>query len=233
MGKRGPQPRGPYPGRRSVTSWRMRPETRDRLERAAEKSGRSMSQEIEDRLQRTFEDDKAMESFGGERIYAVMRLFSLVIDATRPRRVSREAWLEDPLLFDRAVKGIAALLELIRPPGPVPAERERLLGGFHGEAAAHAVLLEVQLANSMLGSLDESKLTRIRAALRTAAEAAKPFGRTKTEAERDRQFTKRLAALRRKKTLTDEERREEESLMADKRLVTLEATIDELKGDEP
>jgi hypothetical protein len=53
---------------------RIRPDLRKSLERAAKASGRSLSQEVEHRLRRSFvEDDKIADAFGDRRTYRLMR----------------------------------------------------------------------------------------------------------------------------------------------------------------
>ena len=56
--KRGPRPRGPYAYKRKTLSTRITAETRKRLDMAAEASGRSLSQEIELRLEQSFLIDR-------------------------------------------------------------------------------------------------------------------------------------------------------------------------------
>ena len=65
MGKRGPEPKGEYGrriGRTAVLSTRLQPDTRNRLSGAAKANRRSLSQELEHRLRRSFvEDDKVVD----------------------------------------------------------------------------------------------------------------------------------------------------------------------------
>jgi hypothetical protein len=66
------------PGERVPVSWKMSPESKARIERAAEESGRSMSQEIELRLEQSFErEDRApalLEAVYGRRLADLLRL---------------------------------------------------------------------------------------------------------------------------------------------------------------
>ena len=83
MGKRGPHPKGEY-GRKirrtAVLSTRLQPDTRARLLQAAKANGRSLSQELEHRLRRTFiEDDKSIEWYGSEQTAAVVKLIGATI----------------------------------------------------------------------------------------------------------------------------------------------------------
>ena len=84
---------GEYAGKSSVFSTRIRPDLRRYLEKAAKTSGRSLSQEVEHRLRRSFvEDDKIADAFGDRRTYRLMRMMadaihlSQELDMTEPRR---------------------------------------------------------------------------------------------------------------------------------------------------
>src|SRR6516164_3768972 len=92
MGKRGPQPKGEYGrkiGRTAVLSARIQPDTRRRLVDATEASGRSLSQELEHRLRRTFiDDDKAVEFYGSDRNEAVLKLVGVTIQSAAARSPS-------------------------------------------------------------------------------------------------------------------------------------------------
>src|SRR5262245_40730201 len=103
MGKRGPRPKGEYGrkgGRTAVLSTRLQPDTRKRLVAATQASGRSLSQELEHRLRRTFtEDDKAVEFYGSEQTAAVVKLIGAVIQSTATttslRTKKKYEWLKD------------------------------------------------------------------------------------------------------------------------------------------
>lgn len=120
MNKRGgSRPKGEYVGKSQVFSTRIRPDLRSRLEQASKKSGRSLSQEIEHRLRRSFvEDDKIAERFGGRRNYWVMKIIALALEgADAGFHTKNGNWLDDPVSFDRALGTIRAWLMMIRPPG--------------------------------------------------------------------------------------------------------------------
>src|SRR5437764_2003320 len=101
MGKRGPQPKGEYGtkiGRTAVLSTRLQPETRALLIAATKTSGRSLSQELEHRLRRTFSEDKnAVEFFGNQSNAAILKLIGAVIQSTCTnwRVESSEGWAPD------------------------------------------------------------------------------------------------------------------------------------------
>ena len=100
MGKRGPQPRGEYGGkirRTAVLSTRLH-DTRSRLVAAKEASGRSLSQELEHRLRRTFiDDDKAVDFYGSESNAAIVKLIGSVIQSTCTNWLVKTAdgWVPD------------------------------------------------------------------------------------------------------------------------------------------
>src|SRR5262245_25188042 len=125
MGKRGPQPKGEYGqhGRRTaVISTRLQNDTRARLVSAAKAKGRSLSQELEHRLRRTFiEDDKTVEFYGNEKTAAVVKLIGAVIQSTAttisPNSKKKYEWLEHQFVFDSVVAAIRHVLLWFRPGG--------------------------------------------------------------------------------------------------------------------
>jgi hypothetical protein len=122
-GRRGPPPKGEYGGkigRTAVLSTRLQPDARARLVAAKKTSGRSLSQELEHRLRRTFiEDDKAVEFYGTEQNAAVVRLIGATIQATAARisPKGKHDWLKEQWLFDDVVDAIAHMLLWFRPGG--------------------------------------------------------------------------------------------------------------------
>ena len=125
MGKRGPQPKGEY-GRKgdrtAVLSTRLQPDTRRRLLAASQASGRSLSQELEHRLRRSFiEDDKAVEFYGSGQTAAILKLVGAVIQSTSttisPRSRKQYEWLKDQFVFDNVMMAIRHVLLWFRPGG--------------------------------------------------------------------------------------------------------------------
>jgi hypothetical protein len=123
MGRRGPPPKGEYGGkigRTAVLSTRLQPDTRARLVEEKKASGRSLSQELEHRLRRTFiEDDKAVEFYGTEQNAAVVRLIGATIQsaAARISTKGKNEWLKEQWLFDDVMDAIAHTLLWFRPGG--------------------------------------------------------------------------------------------------------------------
>lgn len=129
MGKRGPKPRGEYAGKSKVLSTRIRPDLRAALDAASKKSGRSLSQEIEYRLRRTFTDEKEIrDRFGSRENFYIMRAIDLAIQTVVMREESVAEWLNDPETFDRVCKTIGVVLDAIRPPDLTPEELEYSAG---------------------------------------------------------------------------------------------------------
>ena len=132
MGRRGPQPKGEYGrsiGRTAVLSTRLQPDTRAQLLKAAKANGRSLSQELEHRLRRTFiEDDNVVDFYGSLPNAAIVKLIGAVIQSTCTSwlvktpdgwlpdlgKASGE-WLRDPKLFDQVLTAIVHVLMWFKP----------------------------------------------------------------------------------------------------------------------
>src|SRR5262245_56685576 len=71
--KRGPAPRGPFEEKRRTLTTRITDATRRRLEDAANRAGRSLSQEIEFRLDQSLRGD---DTWGGPELHALFRMLS-------------------------------------------------------------------------------------------------------------------------------------------------------------
>ena len=134
MGKRGPQPKGEYGGkigRTAVLSTRLQPDTRARLSEAAKAHGRSVSQELEHRLRRTFtEDDNIVDFYGSQSNAAILKLLGSVIQAAGTNWLVKTAdrwvpdvhrdpgeWLRDAKLFDEVLTAIIHTLMWFKPNG--------------------------------------------------------------------------------------------------------------------
>ena len=105
-GRRGPRPRGPFADKRKTLTTRITNKTRENLDAAAKATDRSLSQEIEFRLERSFLQDDAdnrvreavlegiWTSFGGIIIFRTMRLMASMIQAIE--QTTGKTWLKDP-----------------------------------------------------------------------------------------------------------------------------------------
>ncbi len=110
--------------RRKTTSTRITPETRAQLEEAAAQTGRSLAQEIEFRLEKSFlTDDAKFAEFGGKEKFSLCRFFAIGADHLEPvfrdillrgqkegRLLTKEkkgktepTWANDFVLFQMAV----------------------------------------------------------------------------------------------------------------------------------
>ena len=119
---KGPVPRGEYAGKSTVFSTRIRPDLRQKLEQAAKKSRRSLSQEIEHRLRRSFvEDEKISEMFGDRRTFLLMQMMAMAIRFKGDDGPPGE-WLQNPDDFEIAIAAALSVLEAIRPPVPVDSD---------------------------------------------------------------------------------------------------------------
>ncbi len=116
---RGRRPQGHYKGKGSVLSTRITAELREAIEAAATAKGHSLSQEIEHRLRRSFDEDTALnERLGGRRNYAALRLIAALMGTFG----DPQAWLDDRRLFDRLVRMTGTVLAELRPPGSTTPE---------------------------------------------------------------------------------------------------------------
>ncbi|MBT4589587.1 MAG: hypothetical protein HOC57_09915 [Rhodospirillaceae bacterium] len=91
----GRPPKGPYAEKRKTLSTRITEGLRLDLEKAAKSTGRSLSQEIEFRLEQSFISEQAKFSeFGGEANYKKFRTFAGVADLVS--EVAGKDWDQNP-----------------------------------------------------------------------------------------------------------------------------------------
>jgi hypothetical protein len=110
---KGPAPRGEYSGKSDVLSTRIRPDTREHLEGAARVSGRSLSQEIEHRLRRSFvEDEQLAKVFGSRRNFALMRIIASIIETVEGHR---QDWFRSPERYELVERTVGEVLHSLRP----------------------------------------------------------------------------------------------------------------------
>jgi predicted transcriptional regulator len=96
-GKPGPKPRGPYEGKRETITTRVTPGTRQKLDQTAEAADRSLSQEIELRLERSFDRE---DGLGGHRTAEVLRRLGHLAEAS----TDKKHWLDDYATFDAVME---------------------------------------------------------------------------------------------------------------------------------
>jgi plasmid stability protein len=116
MAKRGRAPKGEYAGKTEVMSFRLTPDTKAALRRAAARSGRSLSQETEHRLRRGLDEEEAISSLWGDvKTSAMLRLAAQVVQSVRTLQDTKVHWTADAKVFDSAIEAIAGTLKLFRP----------------------------------------------------------------------------------------------------------------------
>jgi hypothetical protein len=114
--RRGPAPKGEYADKAATLSTRITRDLRDWLEQAAKKTGRSLSDEIENRLRQTFvEEGRMIDRFGNERTARVLQVVANVLTGMRNPENPDADWLDDPITFDMGTEAIHWTLEAVRP----------------------------------------------------------------------------------------------------------------------
>ncbi len=116
--------RKPTPGTRASLGLRVTAETKQRLDDAAEQSGRSQSQEAELRLERTF---AAEDRLGGPNMVDLMETIASVMKSTGEiagflasgRIMNQGEWMGVPFAFEQARRAAVDILEHHRPPGAI------------------------------------------------------------------------------------------------------------------
>jgi hypothetical protein len=122
MGKRGPSAKGEFGDKSAVLSTRISAELRAALEASVERTGLTLSREIEHRLRRTFSDEEKIEAaFGSERNYRLMQMAALAIRHAAWNVENPDAdWIDDPVAFEIALRAVNNILEALRPPSGAP-----------------------------------------------------------------------------------------------------------------
>ena len=160
---RGRKPSGAYAGQTAVFSTRMTPALRKMIEKSAKKNCRSLTQEVEDRLRKSFETEKWIkDTYGDPRTYAFLRLLTLVTssefqkihEASDSGKPVLRHWLDDRFSYDLVTRAIQSILKLVRPEKrPAEISGYKSLGGIKitadtiGVFVAQAVLLSIRNAD--------------------------------------------------------------------------------------
>ncbi len=126
--RRGPSPRGPYQDKRANIATRVTHQTRTALEEAADASGRSLSQEIELRLERSFERERTLQEtlelrFGRQTATLLFlmgreigsRVRGADIQRTGVPRDAHSDWVDEPEAFAAARAGIEKIMVWLDP----------------------------------------------------------------------------------------------------------------------
>lgn len=159
--RRGRPPLPPESGKRHPIGIRTTKELHDRVESAAKRSGRSIAQEIEFRLERSFAVDEeartALDVAYGRRLAGLLMLIGRTMRqvGSTTRRLSTghqdnlpgRSWFSDPWAFNEAVQAANRLIDGYRPTG----DRERMQTGEpavgwkdHGIRLADMILTDLQ-----------------------------------------------------------------------------------------
>jgi hypothetical protein len=120
----GPRPRGPFEDKRATLTTRITEETRKKLDKAASANGNSLSQEIESRLEQSFQ-------YGGPRTSELLR--RLAAQAETWPDGEGDKWLDDPRAY-QSVKNLWDAEIIAAEPRPDLAAVARRVHA--GEAAA-------------------------------------------------------------------------------------------------
>jgi hypothetical protein len=132
-------------------SFRVTPEFKGKLDRAARNSGRSLAQEIEFRLERSLDEERhladALELAFDPQVAGLMLAIGCVMRETQQRK---RDWLSDPAAFFAVAESVKIWLEAINPaadPNTWAKLREALLKGDTGKIPElSAVMVAAALA---------------------------------------------------------------------------------------
>jgi hypothetical protein len=154
--RRGPQPRGEFEDKRRTLTTRITDITRQRLEAASRTNGRSLSQEIEWRLERSFEQQgalrEAMDLWCGRKLAGLLLLLGHVMRmaGANARTLPTDGmpaygwdWFSNAYAYDQAVRAAKCAFERYRPDGDpsiLPNGEQAVGWSGRGEALTDAVL---------------------------------------------------------------------------------------------
>ncbi len=119
MATRGRRPKGEYPEKKRVFASRVREDTWEKLQQAAAKSGRSVSQEFEHQLRRGLDEAETVKNtWGDEKTYALLKLAAQAVVSLCRVRDAKTHWTADAELFDASLETIVRILTGFRPLTP-------------------------------------------------------------------------------------------------------------------
>jgi len=155
---RGRPPLDPGVAKRASFNTRLRPALKLALETAAKQEGRSLSEEIEFRLEQSLDEERhmadALELGFGRQVAGLMLAIGHVMKEAEPaRRPGELGWLSNPEAFRQIVESINLLLEAIDPDAH-PAVWARLRRAYNDEddstvVELNAALVAVSLADPL------------------------------------------------------------------------------------
>ena len=126
--------RGTGGGKRYPLNMRTTRETRERIEAAASANGRSLAQEVEARLEQSFNEAVALGGEGMRRV--AFDMIAAFTAAGRLRAGGKKDWLDDPSAYRAGVRGVLEALLLGLPDG-TEKDMLRELEGAAGTIQAH------------------------------------------------------------------------------------------------
>ena len=147
----GRKPRGEFRGKTATLTTRITPETRAALDRAAQKSGRSLSQEVEHRLDLSIRRDRDLNH--QRHIRALAEAIALLTQQVE--RATGKCWRDDPFTGEALRHAIEFLISHYAPhgaievPAPVEAAAARV-----PPAARDSSLTPIGVGNSQSGLAD-------------------------------------------------------------------------------
>lgn len=114
--------------KRQMLTMRVTQRMKDRIAAVADSNGRSVSQEIEMRLERTFYQD---DELGDREQAGFLRWLATIMDAAT--RQGRQSWLEDPEIFAYVRSAAQVLFDAYQPPDTHVPVLEQLSPGGRAE----------------------------------------------------------------------------------------------------
>jgi TraY domain len=126
--------RGTGGGKRYPLNMRTTKETRERLEAAAVANGRSLAQEVEARLDQSFNEAVALGGEGMRRM--AFHMIAAFASAGRLRAGGNKNWLDDPSAYRAGFRGVVEAL-LLGLPDSDEQDLLRELDGAAGTIRAH------------------------------------------------------------------------------------------------
>jgi TraY domain-containing protein len=169
-----PPKREPQEGERFQLGLRVTAPTKRRLNAAAERSGRSLSQEAELRLERTFDQQDLLPEiltlrYGREVAALLIMLGRIAADVghsieydwrLRERTATSRTWFDDPDAYDEVVEHIGKVLESLRPGPPTGARSplanagvapaEDMLGALRGDKRGRSYQEDADMVRNLL-----------------------------------------------------------------------------------
>jgi hypothetical protein len=122
--RRGPKPQGPFEYKRRMLTTRITDDIRTKLDAAARDAGRSLSQEIEMRLEGSFQAKgqlrEALELTLGPQVAALVLMMGFAMRDTARwpgRPFSPVKLLSEPFLFAQAAAAAAKVIDVVKPDG--------------------------------------------------------------------------------------------------------------------